>query len=123
MILIHDNWVDVRNLQDVSNVIRENYNDSLACKDSELDCKDEEIHKLEDRIRELESGLQMCNCKEILSELREDYDKCNELFDIAYELNDSENTRTAFTQKVTTYIPNVLQTIGYLISKLEEECK
>lgn len=62
----------------------------------------------------------MCNYKEILPELREEYDKCNELFDIAYELNSSENTRTAFTQKVTTYIPNVLQTLKYLIDKMED---
>lgn len=62
----------------------------------------------------------MCNYQEILPELREEYDKCNELFDIAYELNSNENTRTAFTQKVTTYMPNVIQTISYLIGECNE---
>lgn len=65
----------------------------------------------------------MNNYEEILSELREEYNKCNELFNIAYELNDDDNTRTVFTQKVTTYIPDVLQTIGYLIDEFEEKSR
>lgn len=42
----------------------------------------------------------MVSYEEILSELRKEYDNCSELFDIAYDLNDDDNTRTAFTQKV-----------------------
>ena len=63
----------------------------------------------------------MDNYEEILAELREEYNKCNELFDIAYGLNSNENTRTAFTQKVTTYMPDVLQTIGFLIGEFQRE--
>ena len=44
----------------------------------------------------------MDNYEEVLSELREEYSKCNDLFNIAYELNSNENTRTAFSQKVTS---------------------
>ena len=63
----------------------------------------------------------MDNYEEILAELREEYDKCNELFNIAYGLNSNENTRTAFTQKVTTYMSDVLQTIGFLIGEFQRE--
>lgn len=59
--------------------------------------------------------------EEILAELREEYNKCNELFNIAYELNSNENTRTAFTRKVTTYMPDVFQTIGFLIGEFQRE--
>lgn len=63
----------------------------------------------------------MDNYEEILAELREEYNKCNELFDIAYGLNGNENTRTAFTQKVATCIPDVMQTIGFLIGEFQRE--
>lgn len=63
----------------------------------------------------------MNNYKEILEELREEYNKCNELFDIAYSLNDDENTRTAFSRKVTTYMPDIMQTLGFLIGEIEDE--
>lgn len=49
----------------------------------------------------------------LAEELRECYDKCQELFDIAWKLNDDENTRTVFTQKVTSYMGEVQQTLGY----------
>lgn len=54
-----------------------------------------------------------------IEELKEDYNKCNELFDIAFKLNMNENTRTSFTQKVTSYMTGVLQTISFLIDELE----
>ena len=63
----------------------------------------------------------MDNYEEILAELREEYNKCNELFDIAYGLNNNENTRTAFTQKVTSYMSEVMQTLGFLIGEFERE--
>ena len=59
--------------------------------------------------------------EEILAELKEQYAKCDELFNIAYSLNDNENIRTAFTQKVTTYMSDVLQTIGFLIGEFQRE--
>ena len=63
----------------------------------------------------------MNNCEEILAELREEYNKCNELFDIAYVLNSNENTRTIFSQKVSTYIPDIMHTLNFLIDEFERE--
>lgn len=63
----------------------------------------------------------MDNYEEILTELREEYNKCNELFNIAFALNGYENTRTAFTQKVTTHMPDVMQTLGFLIGEFQRE--
>ena len=63
----------------------------------------------------------MDNYKEILEELREEYHKCDELFNIAYELNGSDYIRTAFTQKVTSYMSEVMQTLGFLIGEFERE--
>lgn len=63
----------------------------------------------------------MDNYEEILEELREEYHKCNELFNIGYELNGSDYTRTAFTQKVTSYMSEVMQTLGFLIGEFERE--
>ena len=63
----------------------------------------------------------MDNYEEVLSELREEYSKCNDLFNIAYELNSNENTRTAFSQKVTSYMIEVMQTLGFLIGEFERE--
>lgn len=57
---------------------------------------------------------------EVIKDLKEDYNKCNELFDIAFKLNMNENTRTEFTQKVTSYMADVLQTISFLIDEYEE---
>lgn len=63
----------------------------------------------------------MDNYEEILEELREEYHKCDELFNIAYELNGSDYARTAFTQKVTSYMSEVMQTLGFLIGEFERE--
>ena len=63
----------------------------------------------------------MDNYEEVLSELREEYSKCNDLFNIAYELNSNENTRTAFSQKVTSYMIEVMQTLSFLIGEFERE--
>lgn len=56
---------------------------------------------------------------ETIKELKEDYNKCNELFDIAFKLNMDENTRTVFTQKTTSYMADVMQTISFLVEELE----
>ena len=61
----------------------------------------------------------MIKRKETIKELKEDYDKCDELFDIAFKLNMNENTRTTFTQKVTSYMADVMQTISFLVEELE----
>lgn len=56
---------------------------------------------------------------ETIEELKEDYNKCNELFNIAYSLNSDENTRTIFTQKATSYMADTMQTISFIIDELE----
>lgn len=63
----------------------------------------------------------MDDYKEVLDELRDGLSKCNELFNIAYDLNNDENARTAFSQKTTTYMPDVIQTLGFLIGEFERE--
>ena len=63
----------------------------------------------------------MDNYEEILEELREEYHKCDELFNVAYELNGSDYTRTVFTQKVTSYMSEVMQTLGFLIREFGRE--
>lgn len=63
----------------------------------------------------------MDDYKEVLDELRDGLSKCNELFNIAYDLNNDENTRTAFSQKTTTYMPDVIQTLSFLIGEFERE--
>ena len=61
----------------------------------------------------------MNKSQEVILELKEDYNKCNELFDIAFKLNNNENTSTAFSQKVTTYMADIMQTVSFLIEQLE----
>ncbi len=63
----------------------------------------------------------MDDYKEVLDELRDGLSECNELFNIAYDLNNDENTRTAFSQKTTTYMPDVIQTLSFLIGEFERE--
>ncbi len=71
MILVNDNWEQVHDLQDISKIIRENYNEDLANELDDLipehskaeyeglrydlDLKYEEISDLEDEISNLES--------------------------------------------------------------------
>lgn len=63
----------------------------------------------------------MDSYEEVLTELRERINKCNELFDMAYRLNSNENTKTALSQKVTTYIPDIMQTLSFIIGEFERE--
>lgn len=61
------------------------------------------------------------NTDVILEELKDSYEKCSELFDIAFELNQNENTRTAFSKKVTTYMPDLIQTLGFFIGQTQRD--
>lgn len=54
MILVNDNWVEVRDLQDVSRIIRENYNYDLADK---MDSLIEENYYTESEYWDLETEL------------------------------------------------------------------
>ena len=63
----------------------------------------------------------MDNYGEILYELREEYDKCNELFLVAYNLNNNKYTKTVFTSTVTSFMTEIMQTLGFLIDEFERE--
>jgi len=71
LILINDHWEQVRDLQDISKIIRENYNEDLADEldklipehtgeeyynlECEISDKDSEISSLEDEVASLQS--------------------------------------------------------------------
>ena len=66
MILVNDNWEQIYDLQDVSKIIRENYNRDLADEldklipehtDEEYECLKEELWDKENIIDDLESEL------------------------------------------------------------------
>ena len=59
------------------------------------------------------------NNKELLRGLQEQYNKCWELYSDAFDNNMNDNTRNTLSQKVTTYMPDVLQMFGYLIDEIE----
>ena len=61
------------------------------------------------------------NKQEVLTELKEAYNECNSLFDMAFALNKTAFTRTEFTRKVTSTMSEITQTIGYVIGQLEGE--
>lgn len=76
------------------------------------------VQQTEEHFEYLESLLEKeesHTLSDIINEIQVQYYKCNELFGIAWELNKDENTRTAFTQKVTTYMPDVMQTLLFLV--------
>jgi len=58
--------------------------------------------------------------KGLKEELNKSMVQLEELFHIAWDLNDSENTRTAFSQKTTTYLSGVLQTLSYIYMRIGE---
>lgn len=62
----------------------------------------------------------MAITENLSTELKNEYNKCEELFNIAFRLNDNKYTRTAFTQMVTTYISEVMQTLGFLYDKAND---
>ena len=58
-----------------------------------------------------------------LKELKEQYNKCSELFDVAWKINRIEDTRTEFSRMAVSYMPDVIQTLGYFIGRLEYDIK
>lgn len=56
-----------------------------------------------------------------LIELRETYNDCNVIFDMAYMFNQSMFTRTEFTHKVANTMDDVMKTLDYIIKELEGE--
>ena len=90
MILINDNWEDVRDLKDISKIIREYYNRDLADEMDEmihehtdeeyrdlewqLEEKDGDITSLEDENDTLKNRIEILEDK--IEELEEKLDKC-----------------------------------------------
>lgn len=62
----------------------------------------------------------MAITENLSTELKNEYNKCEKLFNIAWRLNDNKYTRTAFTQMVATYISEVMQTLGFLYDKTND---
>ena len=61
------------------------------------------------------------NNKELLKGLQEQYNKCWELYSNAFDNNMNDNTRNALSQKVATYMPDIMQMFGYLIDEMEHK--
>ena len=59
--------------------------------------------------------------KRVLDELIVEQQQCNELFDIAFKFNENENTRTELSQKVTSYMCDLIQTLNFLIGEIQGE--
>lgn len=80
MILVNDNWEEVRDLQDISRIIRENYNYDLA----------DELDKLiPEHTDEEYEGLQW------------DYDrKCDKVTDLENELSDLEKENERLEDRI-----------------------
>lgn len=80
MILVNGNWVQIRDLQDISNIIRENYNRDLA----------DELDKLiPEHTDEEYEGLQW------------DYDqKCDKVIDLENEIYDLEKEIERLESKI-----------------------
>ncbi len=80
MILINDNWWQIRNLQDISKIIRENYNEDLA-------------DELDDLIPE--------HSKEEYEGLRYDFDlKCEKISDLEDEISSLESENENLENKI-----------------------
>lgn len=59
------------------------------------------------------------NNQKWLDELKEQYNKCSELFDIAWAFNNDDHARNELSKLSVWYLPDVMQTLGYYIGKLE----
>ena len=60
----------------------------------------------------------MDNIKKNIDEIKETYEKCRDLFDEAWIINIKRED--PFVQKVTTYIPDIMQTLGAIIAEIEQ---
>ncbi len=57
--------------------------------------------------------------EELYEGLKEQAGKCWELYSMAFEYNMNDDTRTALSQMITTYMPDIMQMFGYLIDEIE----
>jgi hypothetical protein len=53
--------------------------------------------------------------RQAIEEIKSEIPKIHELFDIAYEYNKEDSTRTELSQKCTTYLLDVWQTLGAIV--------
>ena len=56
--------------------------------------------------------------RQAIEEINSEIPKVHELFDIAYEYNKKDSTRTELSQKCTTYLLDVWQTLGAVVDNL-----
>lgn len=95
-------------------------------KELELLCRDatpEEEQHIQENIDKISKSTRV-NFWDLLEEheieaLKEQAGKCWELYSMAFEYNMNDDTRTALSQMVTTYMPDIMQMFGYLIDKME----
>lgn len=58
--------------------------------------------------------------KKNIDEIKEAYKKCSDLFDEAFFINTHCNDGLPFMKKVTTYMPDVMQTLSAIIAEIEK---
>lgn len=56
-----------------------------------------------------------------IDEINDSISKVRELFDIAFEYNRNDDNRTELSQKCTTYLGGIWQTLGAIRDELIEE--
>ena len=56
-----------------------------------------------------------------IDEINDSISKVRELFDIAFEYNRNDDNRTELSQKCTTYLGDIWQTLGAIRDELIEE--
>lgn len=52
---------------------------------------------------------------EAINELKEAFNNCKELYDMAWGYNQYDCTRNPLSQKTTTYMPQILQIMAYIL--------
>ena len=61
------------------------------------------------------------NLKINLNEIKEAYDKCHDLFDEAFFIRQCDGcSELPFMRKITTYMPDIMQTLSAIIGELEQ---
>lgn len=104
-------------------IIQMSDNYSTVIADSFSDIKDR-VDKQIDIIKRCFKKYKWKNTRKKKGEIEEIDDaisKIHELFDIAWEYNQSEESRTELSQKCTTYLTDVWQTIGAIKEEMIED--
>lgn len=94
----------------------EDESETIPCCDLEGSSLDE----VAERVRnDIENGSEYL--KENIDEIKEAYRKCNDLFDEAFFITQCDGcNELPFIRKITTYMPDVMQTLSAIIDELEQ---